>query len=153
MLRAAVVLAAAAGGVAAAPLPPSDPFMPGTRWAGELTQRGTLGGPTAFSSVLTVTARDDDRFVGEIASVAGAMRVNYVVKGTIARSAYREGYEVRFRSTDVKYAEGAAPVLNVAYGGTLSGDGIRGGWKLPPTPHGGTLEGEFTLTRARTSRP
>ena len=98
-------------------------------------------------------SRDDDRFEGEIASIAGPTRVNYVVKGTVTRSANRTGYEVRFRSTAVKQAEGAAPVLDVAYAATLAGDGMRGGWKLPPTPHGGTLEGEFALTREKAARP
>jgi hypothetical protein len=150
MLRAAWVLAgtALAGGLAAAPLPDTDPFVPGTRWAGTLTQKGTFGGgvqgPPAFRTVLTVTARDGDRFDAQLAETADDVRVTYLVKGTITPASDGKGFAVRFRSVAANQEWNTSPVLGVTYTGSLAGKSLRGGWRAPPSG-GAKVEGEFGL--------
>ena len=151
MLRAARVLALvlAAGALKAAPLPDADPLLAGTRWVGTLTQKGTFGrgamGPPAFRTVLTVTARDGDRFAGELAEETDDIRVTYRVKGTVAPAAGGKGFAVRFRSTTAVASENTTPVLGVPYTGVLDGKALRGTWQVSPNGPGTFVEGEFAL--------
>jgi hypothetical protein len=155
MTRALCALAAAtlAAGLAAAPLPATDPLLPGTRWVGTLSQRGTFGaggvGPPAFRTVLTVTGRDGDRFVADLAEDAGDIRVTYVVKGTVTTARDGPGLVVRFRSTDARNAENTLPVLGIPYTGLLVGRQVRGTWRIPPNATGVNIEGDFELTLAK----
>jgi hypothetical protein len=151
MLRAAWVLAPAlaAGALGAAPLPDADPLLPGTRWAGTLTQKGTFGrgamGPPAFRTVLTITARSGNRFDGELAEEADDIRVTYRVKGTVAPAAGGKGFAVRFQSTAATAKENTEPVLGVPYTGVLAGKSLRGTWQVSPSGPGTFVEGEFAL--------
>jgi hypothetical protein len=149
MLRAALAAAAVAGGVSAAPLPVADPLGPGTRWVGELTQKGTFGngqpGPPAFRVVFTVTARDDDRFEADLDETAGDVRVVYGVKGTIVPIYGEKRYAVRFVSVAAREASNTVPVLGIPYTGRADGEAIRGTWKIPPNADGTTIEGGFAV--------
>lgn len=149
MLRAALAVAAVAGVVSAAPLPPADPLAPGTRWTGELTQKGTFGngqpGPPAFKVVFTITARDDDRFEADLDETAGDVRVVYAVKGTIVPVYGEKRYAVRFVSVTAREASNTVPVLGIPYTGRVDAETIRGTWKIPPNGDGTTIEGEFAV--------
>jgi hypothetical protein len=155
MIRTVCVLAATAfaGGLCATPLPDTDPLLPGTRWVGTLTQKGTFGGgmkgPPAFRTVLTVTARDGDRFEADLAEAADDIRVTYHVKGTVTPAAGGKGYAVRFRSTAATGAVNTTPVLGVPYAGVLVGKSVRGTWRVPPGGGGTNVEGEFELELAK----
>jgi hypothetical protein len=155
MLRAACVLAttALAGVLGATPLPDLDPFVPGTKWVGTLTQKGTFGGgtvvPPAFRTTLTVTARDGDRFEADLAETADDIRVTYRVKGTVTPAADGKGYAVRFRSTAAVVAVRTNPVLGVPYTGVLTGKSLRGTWRVSPNGPRTLVEGEFALELAK----
>ncbi|MBN9522760.1 hypothetical protein J0H58_30285 [bacterium] len=155
MIRVTGVLAATAvvGAVWAAPLPVTDPFLPGTRWQGELTQKGVFGGgavgPPAFRAVLTVTVRDGDRFEADLAERSEELQVTYHVKGMIVPGADGKGFAVRFRSTGASGAVNTAPILGVHYDGVLTGRTVRGAWRVPTNPEGTSVEGGFRLELAK----
>ncbi|HEX4612176.1 MAG TPA: hypothetical protein VH092_28540 [Urbifossiella sp.] len=155
MIRAVCVLAAmAAARSTAAPLPDTDPFFLGTRWVGTLTQKGTFGGgavgPPTFRTVLTVTARDGDRFEATLAETADDIRVTYHVKGTITPAPGGKGYRVQFRSVGaVGVVSNTTPVLGVPYTGVLVGRVVRGTWRVPPNEGSTNVEGEFDLELAK----
>jgi hypothetical protein len=151
MLRAACVLAtvAVAAGLGATPLPELDPFLPGTKWGGTLTQKGTFGrgaaGPPSFDTVLTVTARYGDRFEADLAESSGDVRVTYRVKGSITPVAGGVGYAVGFKSISTTGAVNTNPVLGVPYEGILAGKSLRGTWRVSPNGPGTLVEGDFAL--------
>lgn len=151
MIRVAGVLAATAaiGVLVAAPLPATDPLLPGTRWHGTLTQKGEFGGgatgPPAFRTVLTITARDGDRFDADLAETSDEIRVTYHVKGTITTAGDGKGFAVRFRSTGASGAVNTNPILGIPYDGAIVGKTLRGTWRVPPNRSGTTVEGEFQL--------
>ncbi len=159
MIRVTGVLAATTivGAVWAVPLPVTDPFLPGTRWHGALTQKGVFGGgavgPPAFRVVLTVTARDGDRFDADLAEASEEIQVTYHVKGMIVPAAAGttagKGFTVRFRSTGASGAVNTAPILGIPYDGVLSGKTLLGTWRIPPNPDGTSVEGEYRLELAK----
>jgi hypothetical protein len=155
MLRVAGVFAATAvvGTLAAAPLPATDPFLPGTRWHGTLTQKGEFGGgatgPPAFRTVLKVTARDGDRFEADLAETSDEIRVTYHVRGTITSAGDGKTFAVRFRSTGASGARNTNPILGIPYEGALAGKALRGTWRAPPHRDGTKVEGEFQLELAK----
>lgn len=72
------------------------------------------------------------------------MRVTYLVKGTITRTAEGKEFAIRFRSVAAAQEWNTSPVLGVTYTGSLAGKSLRGGWRAPPSG-GAKVEGEFAL--------
>jgi hypothetical protein len=149
LVGAAAVLAAGAPRGGAAPVKDGDPVLIGTKWKGTLTQRGTFAGggtgPPEFAVVLTVTHRDGNTFRADLREEAGDIKLTYVVKGEIARTADGKGYAVTFSSVEAKDVTNTAPILGVPYTGTLAGRAWKGTWKIPRTAAGTDVEGDFAL--------
>jgi len=148
-LGAILAAAAVADSLAAAPAKDNDPLLIGSKWAGKLTQRGTFSGggagPPEFEVVLAVTKRDDNSFEAELREKAPSLKITYLVKGKIARTAGGKSYAVTFQSYDFKDVESTTPLIGIPYSATLAGKSMKGSWKLSRADEEIDIAGDFSL--------
>lgn len=139
----------AAAGLSAAPARDGDPVLIGSKWKGTVTQKGTFAGggegPPAFEAVLTVTKREGDTFEAELWERSGEIRLTYLVKGEIGRTAHGKGYTVAFKSVSAKDVSNTSPILGTPYTATLAGRTLKGTWAVPRDYDTGGVGGEVTL--------
>jgi hypothetical protein len=152
----AAIVAAAAGAsprCAAAPAKDNDPLLIGSKWAGKLTQRGTFSGggagPPEFDIVLVITKRDNNAFEAELREKTPSLKITYLVKGEVARTADGKGYALKFQSYDSKDVESTTPILGIPYFATLSGKVMKGSWKLTRADEEIDIAGDFALERTK----
>lgn len=132
----------------AAPARDGDPVLIGTKWTGSLTQRGKFAGgtgPPKFDVVLVVTKRDGNAFEAELQAKTPNLKITYLVKGEIARTADGKGFTVKFESFDSKDVESTTPILGIPYSATLTGKSMKGTWKLTRPNEDIAIEGDFSL--------
>jgi hypothetical protein len=142
-----VVLFVALGFATAAPVPKDakdNPLPVGTVWKGKLSQRG--GGPTGFDCEFTITKRDGDKFEASLYEKSDELELTYLVRGTITLVDEKnkdKGFKVEFKSYEAKDVKNTSEILNVPYTGKLTGQKMKGSWKLPEDSPFGELEGDF----------
>lgn len=149
-LAGAVLFAAGAGVLWAAPAKDGAPLPVESKWKGKLTQKGKIRGnevPLDLTAVLTVTKRDGDKFEGELfeeGEEGSGIKLTYLVKGEVTKAKEGKGHAVAFKSFDFKDAD-SETFINIPYTGTLVGKELKGTWKHPANDDDTTIEGEFTL--------
>lgn len=134
-------------GSVAAPAREGDPVLIGTKWKGKLTQRGTFAGggkgPPELDVVLIVTKRDDSTFAADLQESTTSLKITYLVKGEIARTADGKSYTVKFESFDSKDIESTTAIIGIPYTATLTGKIMKGTWKM--TQGEADLQGDFEV--------
>lgn len=148
-----VLVAGAAGVLAAAPARPADPVLVGSRWVGTLTQKGDFGlggpGPPEFRTTLTVTERSGDRFAADLRETTDGLSITYIVTGEVTRAGDGKGYVLAFRSVGAKEQRNTSAVLGVPYTGTVAGRTLSGTWVFRLPGQDTPIEGTFRLELAK----